>query len=592
MHPDFPAHHLHQAPADRQTQAGAAELARNRRIRLLEGLEQSRLLLVGNPDSGIFHLEAEQQLITALLPQLRAQGHVPHGGKLAGIAEQVDQYLPQPGGIARNPQARQRWVHLLAQFQPGTGDAIPHHAAGVVDGSQQLKGHRFQPDVIGFDFRQIEDIVDQPQQVLDRVIDLVQFLQLFGPGELRAQQVGKAQGRVHRCADFVTHVGQEHALGTVCRLGPLAGFLGIPGALRNQLLKVLPIGPQFTLAVAALGNIANEGINAAATHPGPRRDHLHGKLAAIGPAVRGFEVSGHRPFPQGSQPVRHALFSIGGIKLPDESPYQLVPGKTGHAAVGTVDLENPPLRVHGPEAIRCALNGSPVLLLLLEQLALRSAGLQIFQAAPENTAQALLYPLQQQLLFIQKHRNFTPLGDAGIDHVQLTLATSRYFDGTGKPFPGSAILARIHPDVVPGEPYRRQGRMLQPFAQGIDHSLQHAADIATGLFGEVKDTVQAMLLLEALLQLVLGFTQCSDVPGDPKDPHQDAGATENRNFGGEIEAVNAAVGTLQTFLHHHDLARRHGFRVSSPKGLGDIAGEEIEVRTANHLPGGAAQQTP
>src|SRR5258706_14895415 len=47
--------------ADRKTEACAAELARRRRIGLLECLENDPLLLVGNPDTGIGNGEGDDR---------------------------------------------------------------------------------------------------------------------------------------------------------------------------------------------------------------------------------------------------------------------------------------------------------------------------------------------------------------------------------------------------------------------------------------------------------------------------------------------------------------------------------------------------
>jgi len=54
------AHHFDQARADRQTQAGAAELARGGCVGLAEGLEDQLALVSGNSNAGIAHGEVQR----------------------------------------------------------------------------------------------------------------------------------------------------------------------------------------------------------------------------------------------------------------------------------------------------------------------------------------------------------------------------------------------------------------------------------------------------------------------------------------------------------------------------------------------------
>ena len=53
LDPDAAAHHLHQPLADGQAEAGAAVLARRRRVGLRERLEQPALLLRRHADAGV-----------------------------------------------------------------------------------------------------------------------------------------------------------------------------------------------------------------------------------------------------------------------------------------------------------------------------------------------------------------------------------------------------------------------------------------------------------------------------------------------------------------------------------------------------------
>ena len=61
LDPDPAAHAFDQPGRDAQAQAGAAVLARRRSVGLLERLEDVRLLVRGNADAGVLHLEVQRR---------------------------------------------------------------------------------------------------------------------------------------------------------------------------------------------------------------------------------------------------------------------------------------------------------------------------------------------------------------------------------------------------------------------------------------------------------------------------------------------------------------------------------------------------
>ena len=93
----------------------------------------------------------------------------------------------------------------------------------VAQGVAQIEIDRLQLELAGFDLREVQDVVEQPQQRIGRLLHQVQVLALLGRQLGVEQQFGHADDAVHRRADFVAHVGQEFALGPV---GPLGLFLG------------------------------------------------------------------------------------------------------------------------------------------------------------------------------------------------------------------------------------------------------------------------------------------------------------------------------------------------------------------------------
>ncbi|MNZ77828.1 hypothetical protein D3C78_963830 [compost metagenome] len=91
----------------------------------------------------------------------------------------------------------------------------------------------------GLDPRKVEDVVEQCHQLLAGALDLPQAIVLLGVQTGLQRQVGHADDRVHRGADFMAHVGEKVGLGLGRFLGLDAGHL------------------QFALGLLSLGAVAD-----------------------------------------------------------------------------------------------------------------------------------------------------------------------------------------------------------------------------------------------------------------------------------------------------------------------------------------------
>ncbi len=130
--------------------------------------------------------------------------------------------------------------------------------------------------LLGLDFREIENIVDDEQQVARRMIDGLDILKLLGAWVRVAQQMGDANHPVHWCADFMAHIGQELAFGKGCRLGAFKrnGKVGIHLChgfiFFNQ--------PQLTAINQAIYGDCNRGGEQHANHKhAPHHEHHRAK---------------------------------------------------------------------------------------------------------------------------------------------------------------------------------------------------------------------------------------------------------------------------------------------------------------------------
>src|SRR5690606_37821612 len=110
---DPPAHRRGQLLRDRQSQPAAAIAgAGARALGLLEAAEQALLLLLVEAGAGIAHGQAHAAGIRCSLQRDAAAL-----GELGRVAEQVEQDLPYPSGVAEDP-ARQRRVDAAIEPEP------------------------------------------------------------------------------------------------------------------------------------------------------------------------------------------------------------------------------------------------------------------------------------------------------------------------------------------------------------------------------------------------------------------------------------------------------------------------------------------
>ena len=107
----------------------------------------------------------------------------------------------------------------------------------------------------GFDFRQIEDGIDDLQQMLASGFDLVEPVNLRWIQSGTAQEIGHAGDGVERGADFMAHVGDKAAFRQIGGFGGFLGCLQFGRSSIHQFLKVVTIVDQCQFALAAGGDL-------------------------------------------------------------------------------------------------------------------------------------------------------------------------------------------------------------------------------------------------------------------------------------------------------------------------------------------------
>ena len=224
--PDFAAEQHRELTTDRQPKPGAAVVAAGAGVGLLECLEDESLLLARDANARVGNFEGDRRRSRSKDGMIRrpsARGR-PHGHRhgplrreLEGIGQQILEDLLQTLGVAAQAAGQRRIeVDVECQlFRLGHVAERSHHAVLNRGEGDLLDFHR---DGAGFDFREIEDVVDQREQVGTRRVD--------GPGELDllrrqiagailAELLAENQDGIERRAQLVGHVREE--LGLVLR---------------------------------------------------------------------------------------------------------------------------------------------------------------------------------------------------------------------------------------------------------------------------------------------------------------------------------------------------------------------------------------
>ena len=163
-------HQDHQAPANRQSQAGAAELARGRTVHLRKRFEDQLLLVRRDPDASVAHGKLDLAAVLALGPLRQRQRDTALLRKFDRVAEQVDEHLAQPTRVALDA-TRQVRRHFTAQHQALLLGSQRHRADRFAHQLVQVKRHFLEIELARFDLGEIQDLVDDREQRIGRGLD-------------------------------------------------------------------------------------------------------------------------------------------------------------------------------------------------------------------------------------------------------------------------------------------------------------------------------------------------------------------------------------------------------------------------------------
>ncbi|MNV16036.1 hypothetical protein D3C71_1067880 [compost metagenome] len=161
--------------ADGQAQAAAAVTRGGTcAIGLFEATEQALALFLADARPGVADIEADA---VAVFIGEHAQAHRTFAGELDGVADQVEQDLPQPHHVAMDTRARRCGVFQI-ELQTATLRQWLHQTAHIIQQLLQIERLHLQFQATRFDTRQIQRVVDQPQQMFTGAADCLRVTAL------------------------------------------------------------------------------------------------------------------------------------------------------------------------------------------------------------------------------------------------------------------------------------------------------------------------------------------------------------------------------------------------------------------------------
>ena len=251
-------HQLGQLLADGQAQARAAIFARGGGVGLLEGLEEFTHFILRQADAVVAHFEAYQAVPGVRHHLAHFHGNAALFAELDGVIGVVDQHLPQAQRVAHQ-YGRQLRVDLEQQFQVLAGGARRHHRHQGLHHVVETEVDALDFQLARLDFRDVEDIVDDAQQMLAGEADFFQVIALARFQVCFEGQIRHADHAIHRCADFMAHVGQELALRQAGLFGHLLGLVQLLRALRHALFQMFIEFAQGALAALVIRDVRQAG---------------------------------------------------------------------------------------------------------------------------------------------------------------------------------------------------------------------------------------------------------------------------------------------------------------------------------------------
>ena len=170
-------------------------------------------------------------------------------GELDCVANQVDEHLPQPSGIA-DAGVRHVRQHVADQLESLLFGAQRERLHEIGEVIADREGNRFELQLAHLDLGEIEDVVQDREQGVGGALHHRQILALFGRERRVERELGHADDAVERRTNLVAHVGEELALGAAGLFGDASRGGKFGGAVAHLAIEIL--GHRAQLGVETL----------------------------------------------------------------------------------------------------------------------------------------------------------------------------------------------------------------------------------------------------------------------------------------------------------------------------------------------------
>ena len=173
---------------------------------LHEGGEDPVEILRHHADAGIPHHE----LYAILLPgrRLNPHEHTADIGEADGIADEIEQHLPDAPGLA-DQCFRQLRIHIAGKIDAASMSARAHHLADFLHQTIHGKGRGGRLFLVRLGARHVQNLVDDGQESTAGSLDGGRIVLLFRRQLRGAQQAGHADDAVHGRAQLVCDRGEK-----------------------------------------------------------------------------------------------------------------------------------------------------------------------------------------------------------------------------------------------------------------------------------------------------------------------------------------------------------------------------------------------
>ena len=208
---------------DGQAEAGAAVLAGGGGVGLFKGLEEAAHLFVGEADAGVGDGEVDKLAVVVFVLYTSLDDDFALLGEFDGVIAEIDEDLAEAKRVAFRVSV-DHGVDVEDELEAFGGGFFGDEVADIFENFVEVEVDVFDGQFTGFDFREVENVVDDAEQMLARLLNLADVTFLAGIEVGFQGEVGHADDGVHRSADFVRHVGEKFGFHAG---GGFGNFLGL-----------------------------------------------------------------------------------------------------------------------------------------------------------------------------------------------------------------------------------------------------------------------------------------------------------------------------------------------------------------------------